>query len=211
MKFVVSRLRRAFLAGLLVVVPVGVSIWVMLLLIGFLEKFQPVSLIGYKIPGLGVVLAISTTLGLGIAAESVLGRGFLNLYERILARVPFLSSVYNGIKQLMVQVFQSDKGFEKVVLVEWPRRGLYSLAFLTSDALLVTDDGREYVNIFLPSTPNPTTGFYFMVPVDEVLNTEHTVEEAFKQLMSVGIVSPAQPIVIGKANATLGDARVSKG
>jgi uncharacterized membrane protein len=211
LKFVVSRLRRAFLAGLLVVVPVGVSVWVMLLLIGFLEKFQPVSLIGYKIPGLGVALALSTTLGLGVAAESVLGRSFLNLYERVVARVPFLSSVYNGIKQLMVQVFQSDKGFEKVVLVQWPRKGVYSLGFLTSDAPLDTADGRQYVNIFLPSTPNPTTGFYFMVPLDELIVTDTTVEEAFKQLMSAGIVSPPHRVAIGEVESKIGDARVSNG
>jgi uncharacterized membrane protein len=211
MKRVINRFRRAFLAGLLVVVPVGVTIWVMLLLVGFLENFQPVGLIGYKIPGLGVVLALSTTLGLGMAAESVLGRSFLNLYERVVARVPFLSAVYNGIKQLMVQVFQSDKGFEQVVLVQWPRKGLYSLGFLTSDAPIIVDDGKQYVNIFLPSTPNPTTGFYFMVPLDELVITELTIEDAFKQLMSVGIVAPPKKIVIATKGQAPRDVRESNG
>jgi uncharacterized membrane protein len=194
MTFVFNRIRRALLAGLLVVVPIGVTAWVMVLLIGFLENFQPVSITGQKIPGLGILLALTTTFGLGILTESVIGRSFLGLYERILARVPFLSSVYNGIKQLMVQIFQSEKGFEKVVLVQWPREGVYSIGFMTSDAELCTPGDRKYVNIFLPSTPNPTTGFYFMIPYDEIIVTDLTVEQAFKQLMSVGIVSPDEPI-----------------
>ena len=194
MKGVVNRIRRAFLAGLLVVVPIGVTAWVMVLLIGFLENFQPESLIGQKIPGLGIFLALTTTLLLGLVTESVVGRSLLGLYERILARVPFISSVYNGIKQLMVQVFQSEKGFDKVVLVQWPRQGVYSIGFLTSKASVIGADGRQYANLFLPSTPNPTTGFYFMAPVDELVDTDLTVEQAFKQLMSVGIVSPEQHI-----------------
>jgi len=111
----------------------------------------------------------------------------------------------------MVQVFQSDKGFEKVVLVEWPRRGLYSLGFLTSDAPLVVGDGRRYVNVFLPSTPNPTTGFYFMVPLDDLVVTNLTVEEAFKQLMSVGIVGPPEPIVIAASGQAPQENRESSG
>ena len=194
MKGVVIRIRRAFLAGLLVVVPIGVTAWVMVLLIGFLENFQPESLIGQKIPGLGIFLALTTTLLLGLVTESVVGRSLLGLYERILARVPFISSVYNGIKQLMVQVFQSEKGFDKVVLLQWPRQGVYSIGFLTSKASVIGEDGRQYANLFLPSTPNPTTGFYFMAPVDELVDTDLTVEQAFKQLMSVGIVSPEQHI-----------------
>jgi uncharacterized membrane protein len=193
-----NRIRRAFLTGLLIGVPIGVTIWVGALLVSFLESaihlvprpYQPENLLGFKIPGLGILLALSTTMALGLAAESVVGRWIIGLYERILARVPGLSSVYVGVKQLMQQLFQSEKGFERVVLIQWPRPGTYSIAFHTGEAFIDKEGEQRMVNLFLPTTPNFTTGFYFMASERELIPTHLTMEDAFKLLMSAGLVEP---------------------
>ena len=198
---ILQKIRTTFLAGLLVAVPLGVCAWVLVLLVTFLEKaiilvpkfLQPEVLLGFKIPGLGVLLAVTTLFLLGVGAQSYLGRQLVMLYEIVLLRVPILSSVYKGVKQLMENLFANDKGFEKVVLVEWPREGLWSVAFHTGEAL-VTQEGTRMINVFLPTTPNPTTGFFFMLPEDRVMATEMSVEEAFQLLMSAGIVKPVQAV-----------------
>jgi len=192
-------LRSAFLAGILLGVPALVTIWVLITLVSFLEgavkllpkAIQPENLLGFPIPGLGILLALSTILLLGLATRSYVGSRMITLYERLLARVPILSSIYQGIKQLMEAVFASGKGhFQQVVLVEYPRRKAYALAFLTGDAFLQGADGTRMVNVFLPTTPNPTSGFYLLLPEKDVINLDISVEEAFKLIMSAGIVSP---------------------
>ena len=130
--------------------------------------------------------------------QSFLGRRVVALYEGILLRVPLVSSLYGGVKQLMEQLFNSNKGFEQVVLVEWPRRGLYSVAFKTGPAPARHPDGLPMVNVFLPSTPNPTTGFYFMLPERDVIDTTMTVEEAFKMIVSAGIVAPEEALSLAR-------------
>jgi uncharacterized membrane protein len=194
-------LRSAFLAGILLGVPALVTIWVLITLIKFLEgavkllpkAIQPEELLGFPIPGLGILLAISTILLLGLATRSYVGSRLILVYERLLARVPILSSIYQGIKQLMEAVFASGKGhFQQVVLVEYPRRGAYALAFHTGDAFLQGADGTRMVNVFLPTTPNPTSGFYLVLPEKDVVNLHISVEQAFKLIMSAGIVAPRE-------------------
>jgi uncharacterized membrane protein len=169
--------------------------------IGWVPRaWQPESLFGRPIPGLGILFAVGSVLLVGLLTESFVGRRVVSLYEAVLLRVPLVSSLYGGIKQLMEQLFRSNKGFEQVVLVEWPRRGLYSVAFKTGAAPVRRADGVAMVNVFLPSTPNPTTGFYFMLPEADVIDTPMTVEEAFKMIVSAGIVSPELPLELGKSD-----------
>ena len=160
------------------------------------KAYQPETLIGRPLPGLGVLLAIGIVFTLGIAAQSVIGRQLVRLYEAVLQQVPLLSSLYNGLKQLLEQLFSSRRGFEAVVLLQWPREGIWCVGFVTGDAHVKSLDGREWVNIFLPTTPNPTTGYYLMCPKDEVVDTKLPVETGFKLLMSAGIVSPEEPIAL---------------
>jgi len=207
MRVVLRRLRAWFLAGLLVVVPIAVTTFVIYKLGGFLEgaiklvpkPWQPEALFGQSIPGLGIVVAITFVFLVGVLTQNFLGRRVVRLYEAVLLRVPIVSSLYGGVKQLLEQLFTSSKGFEQVVLVEWPRRGLYSVAFKTGEAPIVHPDGIPMVNVFLPSTPNPTTGFYFMLPAADVIDTHMTVEEAFKMIVSAGIVTPGRALHIGEA------------
>ncbi len=199
---VLQRLRAAFLAGLLVVVPVGVTIWVLVALVQFLEgaihlvpnAWQPETVIGRPIPGLGIVLALSTVMICGIAMQSFAGRNIVWLYEAVLLRVPLLSTVYTAVKQLLEQLFSSESGFRDVVLVEWPRPGVYSVGFLTGEAPLVVAEVVSHVSVFIPTTPNFTTGFYAIMPHDEVWVTDLSVEDGFKLLMSAGLVPPPTPL-----------------
>lgn len=197
-----SRIRSAFLAGIFVVIPVGVSLWVLVLLVSFLESaihlvpapYRPEALIGRPIPGLGVLLAITVVIVVGVSMQNFVGRRLLGAYEKVIERVPGLSTVYQGVKQMTESVLKQDSSaFKHVVLVEWPRKGIYSLAFHTGEAWAqgVAGDVRM-LNVFLPSTPNPTTGFYFMVPEDQVIVTTLTIEDAAKLLMSAGIVEPSE-------------------
>jgi uncharacterized membrane protein len=195
--------RRAFLAGLLVLVPFAVTVWVLVFLVSFLEsvihllpdRLQPEALFGFPIPGLGVLLAISTVLAVGFGARSWSGNQVVRLTEWAVDKVPVMNSVYSGVKQLMEALFAADAGtFSKVALVEWPRKGAYALAFLTGDAFLQRADGRKMVNVFLPTTPNPTTGFFFLMDEADVVLLDISVEEGFKLIMSAGLVAPPRRV-----------------
>jgi uncharacterized membrane protein len=203
-KSIWGRIRRAFLAGLFVGVPIAVSVWVLVLVVGFLESavnllpipLRPETYLGKNVPGTGLVLTVTTIFLLGFLAESYVGRWLLWSYETAVSVVPGISAVYSGAKQLMQQLTQSDrKGFESVVLVQWPRKGLYAVAFMTGESFVKTDNG-PMVNLFMPTTPNPTTGFFIVIPERDVVHTQMTVEEAFKLLMSAGIVAPPSPLTV---------------
>jgi uncharacterized membrane protein len=208
-----GRLRTGLISGMLVAVPFAVTLWVFRLVAGtlqapgvlllenikfvlperltpFYDKIAPIE------PLIGFVLGVMFILLLGFTTKNYLGKRFLSWWESLVARVPILSTVYGGVKQLLEALFSSKKAaFERVVLVEWPRPGLYSVAFHTGDSEIQTPSGDKYINVFLPTTPNPTTGFYFMVRDSEVVHTEMSVDEGFKMLMSAGIVSPNAVIV----------------
>jgi len=196
----VRAVRRALFAGLLVVVPLGVTAWVLYTLVDFFDRvvgwlpvaLQPETWLGRSIPGLGILLALAALLLVGASAENIVGRRLVLLYEALISRVPGVSAVYVTVKQLVEQLTGADRGFEEVVLVQWPRHGTWAVGFLTGSAFVQAEGVGRMVNVFLPTTPNPTTGFYFMVAEDEVVPTGMTVEEAFKLLMSAGIVEPSR-------------------
>lgn len=208
-----GRLRTGLISGMLVAVPFAVTLWVIRLVAGTLQAPGVLLLDNIKLvlperltpfydkiapiePLIGFVLGVLFILLLGFTTKNYLGKRFLNWWESLVARVPILSTVYGGVKQLLEALFSSKKAaFERVVLVEWPRPGLYSVAFHTGDSEIQTPSGDKYINVFLPTTPNPTTGFYFMVRDSEVVHTEMSVDEGFKMLMSAGIVSPSAVIV----------------
>lgn len=201
----VTRIRGAFIAGILVVVPLGATIWVLTFVMGFLEgtvrllpaKIQPEVVIGQPIPGLGILLTLTTVFLAGTLTRSFIGQRVIDFYEAMLSRVPIVSSVYQGVKQLTEALFSGKQGqFRQVVLVEWPRRGVYAIAFHTGEAFLsAADPDEELVNVFLPTTPNPTSGFYLMLARSEIRPLDLTVEEAFKLIMSAGIVAPDRTLM----------------
>lgn len=213
-KSLFQRVRTVFLAGLLVTLPLAVTIWVIVTLVAFIDSviewvprllpaawfqwimsfypsFLPVTEQGLP-QGLGILVSVVTLFTVGIIARSYVGSWLISAYEWVLSHVPVASSIYQAVKELLELVFSRDaNAFEKVVLVEWPRPGLYSLGFLNGDAWVQVADRPNLVNVFLPTTPNPTTGFFVMLPEDQVIETDMTVEQGFKILMSAGLVTPS--------------------
>ena len=197
-----SQLRRYLVAGLLVWLPLGATFFVIQLLVGWMdqsllllpERFRPETLLGFNIPGLGVVLSLLILLLTGLVAANLFGRKLVELWEQLLSRIPLVRSVYSAVKQLVETMF-ADNGnsFRKVVLVEFPRRGIWTLAFLTNDEQGVVQQatGREVISVYVPTTPNPTGGYFVLVPVEDVREIDLSVDEGLKLLLSMGAVNPS--------------------
>jgi len=201
-----SHLKTALLSGLAVVLPVGITVWVVFSFASLVDSFldilppgvNPENLLDRELPGLGILIAVVLVTAVGAATRYYIGQLLVTWVEALLLRLPLLSGVYQGLKKLVDTLFSKDgMQFRQVVLVEYPRRDVWAVAFLTghrSDWLLATDEFRNDtpVSLFLPTTPNPTSGFYLMVPAGDVRLLDLSVEEAFKLIMSAGIVHPEE-------------------
>jgi uncharacterized membrane protein len=196
-----SRLKRYLIAGLLVWVPAGVTFLVLRIAVNLMDRslllipaeYRPESLLGFRIPGLGIILTLALLLVTGFLAANLIGRRLVALWEWVLGQIPLVGTIYTGAKKVSETVF-SDKGlaFRKVLLVEYPRRGLWSLAFMTSHQLgeVQAKTGKEVICAFVPTTPNPTSGFLIMVPREDVVEMDMTVDEAISMIISLGVVVP---------------------
>jgi uncharacterized membrane protein len=196
-------MRKYIIAGLLVWMPLGITFLVVRAIVGFLDKillllpasYQPDNLLGVHIPGLGVVLSIILVLATGMIVANLLGRRIVAAWESLLSRIPLVRSLYAGIKQILEAVLATDaKSFRKVLLIEYPRKGVWSLAFMTSDKLgeVQNKTKPDVISVFIPTTPNPTSGFVLMVPEDEVIPLDMSVEEGLKMIISMGVVVPGE-------------------
>ncbi len=197
----VVRIRRYIVAGLLVWLPVGATILIGAFLIDLMDRllflipppYRPEELLGFRIPGLGVVLALLVLVVTGIFVANLIGRRLVNFYESLLARIPLVRTVYGAVKRFAELVLSdSSESFKKVLLVEYPRKGLYSFCFQTSEhpPEVEARTGEEIVTVFLPTTPNPTSGFMLFVPAKDVLELDMPVEEAMQMVISLGVVVP---------------------
>ncbi|PLX62561.1 DUF502 domain-containing protein [Sedimenticola selenatireducens] len=197
MKFI----RRYLVAGLLVWVPLGITLLVVRLLVRWLdgsllllpEAYRPENLLGFSIPGLGVVVSVLILFVTGVLAANLFGRSLVSVWERLLARIPLVRSIYSGAKQLAETMFsEAGQSFRKVLLIEFPRKGLWTLAFQTgTDAGEAQHKtGRDVINVYVPTTPNPTGGYFVMVPREDVIELEMSVDDGLKMLMSMGAVVP---------------------
>ena len=212
-------LKNDLIAGLVVIIPLATTIWLTLnvasWVIRFLTRFPKqlnpftgmnpflVALINL---GIGFAVPLLAILLIGLMARNIAGRWLLDLGERIVQSIPLAGSVYKTVQQLLQTVFQDSKTrFRRVVLIEYPRRGLWAIAFVTGAA--VTDSQNRMLSIFIPTTPNPTSGWYSIVSEDEILNLSISIEDAFKVLLSGGIVGPnlASQIPVDRTNAQLPD------
>lgn len=188
-------LRRYLLTGLAVIAPTLVTAWVMykffVAVDGLLGKY--ITLFGRPIPGLGFIAVVSITILVGAFARNILGRTLLNVWEAILTRIPLINKIYITVKQIGETVF-TDKSalFKRAVLVQWPRKGMYAVAFVTHTpgGELQEKVGSPVVTIFLPTTPNPTSGFFLVVPEKETYELSMSVEDAIKLIVSSGLVGP---------------------
>lgn len=191
-----SRLRRYFITGLIVFLPVAVTLSILLWLFRTLDSFLGrlfTLLIGRPIPGLGLLASVAVILVIGLLATNVIGRRIVGWFDRLMLRIPLARSIYSATKQLSDSIFgQRRAAFQRAVLIEWPRLGVYTVGFVTGESKgeAQVKTPKRVLNVFVVSTPNPTTGFLVLVPEDQVISLEMSVEDALKMVMSGGIVSP---------------------
>ncbi|MGK0674158.1 MAG: DUF502 domain-containing protein [Halothiobacillaceae bacterium] len=194
-------LRRYLVAGLLVWVPLVITWWVVITLIDLMDRtlvflpppYRPDQLLGLHIPGLGVILALAVLLVTGLVAANFFGRRVVGLWESMLERIPLVRSVYSAVKQLMHTFLSADsKSFRKVLLVEYPSKGLWTLAFLAGNPVGEVQEktAKEMLTVYVPTAPNPTSGYVIFVASDAVIELDMSVEEAMRMIISLGIVVP---------------------
>ncbi len=199
-----ASLRASFLTGLVVVAPIGLTVWLMWSFVGWVdnlvlqfvpEEFQPRNFIGVDVRGIGAVIFLVFTIFVGWLAKGMIGRSLIHMGERFVDRMPVVRSIYNGLKQIAETVFaQSETSFDKACLVEYPRKGIWAIAFISTSAKgeilrRVPADG-EIESVFLPTTPNPTSGFLLFVPRADLILLDMSVEDAAKLVISAGLVYP---------------------
>lgn len=196
-----KQLRRYLVAGILFWVPVGVTVFLLRLLVDLMDRtllllpeaYRPETLLGFNIPGLGILLTLIVLLGTGVLAANYLGGQIVLGWESLLNRIPLVRSIYSSAKQVAETLFSdTSQSFKKVLLIEYPRKGLWGLAFLTATSLAEVQARSEedLICVFVPTTPNPTSGFLIMVPRQDVIELDMDVEQALKMIISLGVVIP---------------------
>jgi uncharacterized membrane protein len=196
-----KRLRRYLVAGLLVWIPLGITLLLLSFFVRLLDRtlglvpsqYKPEALLGFPVPGLGVLLTFLILLVTGILAANIVGRQFMLAWESFLQRIPFVRAIYSAAKNFAEVVFsESGESFKNVLLIEYPRKGLYSLAFQTATELgeVQGRTGEEVVCCFVPTTPNPTSGYIVIVPKKDVTVMDMSVDEALRMIISLGVVVP---------------------
>ncbi|MGK5025091.1 DUF502 domain-containing protein [Janthinobacterium sp. RB2R34] len=201
-------MRKYFITGLLILVPLAITLWVLNLVIGTLDQsllllpksYRPsLSLFGFEIPGLGTILTIGVVFLTGLLTNNLVGNYVVRLWERLLQRIPIVNSLYSSVKQVSDTLFSSSgNAFRKAVLVPYPHQNSWTIAFLTGvpggDAAnhLVGD----YVSVYVPTTPNPTSGFFLMMKRSDVVELDMSVDAALKYIVSMGVVAPAEVVAV---------------
>jgi uncharacterized membrane protein len=197
-----SSLRRYFISGLLVWLPIWITILALKFLVDILGatltllpvKYQPDALLGVHIPGIGVAITLGVILLTGFLVANFVGRQFVAIWDSFMGRIPLVRTIYMGVKQVLHTLFTpGGQSFRKVLLVEYPRAGMWSLAFQTGDGTPEVSkvlDGEAMVSIFIPTTPNPTSGFLMMIARKHVIEMNMSVEQALKFVISLGVVQP---------------------
>ncbi|HWT98032.1 MAG TPA: DUF502 domain-containing protein [Terriglobales bacterium] len=198
-----AKLRTYFLAGILITAPVGLTIYLAWLVISFVDervfsiiptRYNPETYLPFSVPGIGLILAVIALTLIGAVTAGFLGRLFRRLSEAVLNRLPIIRSLYTAIKQIIETVFANQSAaFREVVLVEYPRQGAWSVGFITGtiQGEIKRHLQRPMVNVFVPTTPNPTSGFLLFVPEEDVIRLAMSVEEGIKLVISGGIITPA--------------------
>ena len=194
-------IKRYFITGLLIWVPLVITGWVLSLIVSTLdqslrllpEAVHPQSLFGFAIPGAGALLTLAMILLTGLLAANFIGQKLVGWWDKLLARIPVVNSVYKAVKQVSDTLFAPNgNAFRKALLVQYPRQGSWTIAFLTGQpgGDLVNHLEGQYVSVYVPTTPNPTSGFFLMMPAREVVELDMTVDEALKYIISMGVVAP---------------------
>lgn len=203
-----TSLRKYFVAGLLIWIPLGITLWLMFFIIGLMDKSMlllPAALrteawAGVYIPGIGAVLTLLIILTTGAITANFFGRKMLDVWDGILHRIPIVRSVYGGVKQISDTLFSPEgKAFRKAVLVRYPHAGTWTVALLTGVPQHEVADklGHEQLSVFVPTTPNITAGFFLIVPKTDVIELAMSVDEALKYIISMGVAEPLRRVITG--------------
>jgi uncharacterized membrane protein len=191
-----SLFKKYFIAGTIVLVPVAGTVWILKTIIiwadGFFMSLLPEAIQPrHKIPGVGLVITIAAILTVGIFTRLYLGKKLFALGDKLISAIPFGRAIYNALKQILATAFaDKEDRFKGVCLVEYPKAGTYAMAFITNDASVDTpkSDGKKYLRVFVPTTPNPTSGFLLILPEDEVKMLDLSIEQASKMIISGGLL-----------------------
>ena len=194
-------IKRYFITGLLIWVPLAITAWVLSLIASVADQslrllpvsVRPYDLLGFDIPGAGIVLTLFIILATGLLAANFIGQRLVGWWEKLLARIPVVNSIYNSVKQVSDTLFSSSgNAFRKALLIQYPREGSWTIAFLTGKpgGDVANHLKEDYVSVYVPTTPNPTSGFFLMLPQNDVIELDMAVDEALKYIISMGVVAP---------------------
>ncbi len=194
-------MKKYLIAGLLIWIPLVITIWVLTVVVDTLDQslallpegWRTENLIGVHIPGMGVLLTLVIVLLTGVIAANFIGERLVGMWNDILRRIPFVRSIYMGVKQVSDTLFSpTGQAFRKALLVQWPREGVWTIAFLTGvpGGDVVNHLKGDYVSVYVPTTPNPTGGYFVMLPSADVIELDMSVDEALKYIISMGVVAP---------------------
>ncbi|MBC3934772.1 DUF502 domain-containing protein [Undibacterium rugosum] len=194
-------MRKYFLTGLLILVPLAITLWVLHAIISTMDQsllllppqWRPQELFGFQVLGFGAVLTVLIIFLTGLLAQNFIGNYVVRVWEGLLNRIPIVNSIYSSVKQVSDTLFSSSgNAFRKAVLIEYPRQGSWSIGFLTGvpGGDVVNHLKGDYVSVYVPTTPNPTSGFFLMVPKADAIELNMSVDEALKYIVSMGVVAP---------------------
>ena len=199
-----ARLRASFLTGIVVIAPVALTIWLIWTIMGWIDgfvlplvpsRFNPEEYIGINLRGVGVIFFLVFTVFVGWVAKGLIGRSLIRFAESLVERMPVIRSIYSGVKQIAETIFaQSERNFEKACLIQYPRKGIWAIGFISTDARGEISDRAEtmgkLISVFVPTTPNPTSGVLLFFPEEDVIELDMTIEDAAKLVISAGLVYP---------------------
>ncbi len=196
-KSLLSSLRNNFIAGVVVLIPIGITLYLTVFIINVSSKLIPKEInpnhyLPYNIPGLEILIAVLLITIIGWLSLSFIGKRLFNLFESILNKIPIIRTIYSAVEQLIETFTKSKSDKKTVVLIEYPRKGVYAVGFATKENTgeIKKKAGKELINVFVPTTPNPTSGFLLMFPKDEVIYLDLSFEEASKFIVSAGSFNP---------------------
>jgi uncharacterized membrane protein len=193
-------LRRYLVAGILIWLPILATVWVVSFIIRIMDRtllllppaYRPQALVGFALPGLGAVFAFAVVLATGLLVTNLIGRQLVFFWEEVLARIPVVRSVYSGVKSFAESVFSQSNSFRKVVMVEYPRKGIWSLGFMTAEDVPEVSHrtGEPHACVYLSNALNPTSGFLVILPRRDAIDLDMTVDAAMKMIITCGVVVP---------------------
>lgn len=197
-------MRKYFITGLLVLVPLAITLWVLNLIIGTLDQsllllppqWRPELLLGFNLPGVGTILTLVIIFITGVVTRNFVGNRLLMLWELLLKRIPVVNSIYSSVKQVSDTLLSSSgNAFRKALLVQYPREGIWTIAFQTGvpGGDVKNHLSGDYVSVYVPTTPNPTSGFFLMLKREDTIELNMSVDEALKYIVSMGVVAPPPP------------------